>query len=133
MQTKYTFKTRRNTKNLVIEVLPHTRRQMLHNKLKIEWTVCYVKDYVSVNRCFRCSGYSHRHTECRNEEACPICAGKHKLKDCAAQRSEYKCISCERFNAYNQERKTQTNHSSLDWNCPSLQAMIAKYRQNTNY
>ena len=87
----------------------------------------------SVNRCFRCSGYNHRHTECRNEEACPICVGKHKLKDCAALRSEYKCINCERFNAHNQERKTQTKHSSLDRNCPSLQAMIAKYRQNTNY
>jgi len=40
IQTKYTFKTRRKTKNLVIEVMPHTRKQMLHNKLKIEWTVC---------------------------------------------------------------------------------------------
>jgi len=55
IQTIYTFKTRRKTKNLVIEVLPHTRRQMLHNKLKTEWMVCYVEDYVSVNRCFRCS------------------------------------------------------------------------------
>ena len=67
IQTKCTFKTRRKTKNIVIEVLPHTHREMLHNKLKIEWTVCYVEDYVSVNRCFRCSGYNHRHTECRKE------------------------------------------------------------------
>jgi hypothetical protein len=81
MQTKYTFKTRKNTRNLVIEVLPQTRRQLLHNKLKLEWMVCYVDDCVSVNRCFKCSGYNHRHTECKNEEACPICAGKHKLKD----------------------------------------------------
>jgi len=133
IQTKYTFKTRRKTNNLVIEVMPHTSRQMLHNKLKIVWTVCYVEDYVSVYKCFKCSGYNHRHTECRNEEACPICAGKHKLKDCAALRSEYKCINCQRFNAHNQERKTQNNHSSLDRNCASLQAMITKYIQNTNY
>jgi len=53
IQTKYTIKTRRKTKNLVIEKMPHFRRQMLHMKLKIEWTVCYVEDYVSVNRCFR--------------------------------------------------------------------------------
>ena len=126
IQAKYTFKTRRKTTNLIIEVLPYARRQILTNKLKLVWSVCYVEDYVSVNRCFRCSGYNHRHTECRNEEACPICAGKHKLKDCAAPRTEYKCINCERFNAHNQDRKTQTNHSSLDRNCPSLQAMITK-------
>jgi len=29
--------------NLVIEVLPHARRQMLHNNNKIEWSVCYVE------------------------------------------------------------------------------------------
>jgi len=133
IQAKYIFKTRRKTTKLIIEVLPHARRQMLHNKLKLEWSVCYVEDYVSVNRCFRCSGYNHRHTECRNEEACPVYAGKHKLKDCAAPRTEYNYINCERLNAHNQDRKTQTNQSSLDRNCPSLQAMIAKYRQNTNY
>jgi len=76
IQAKYTFKTRRKTTNLVIEVLPHARRQMLHNKIKLEWSVCYVEDYVSVSRWFRCSGYNHRQTECRNEEAYPICAGK---------------------------------------------------------
>jgi len=133
IQAKYTFKTRRKTTNLVSEVLPHARRQMLHNKIKLEWSVCYVEDYVSVNRCFTCSGYEHWHTECRNEVACPICAGKHKLKDCAATRTEYKYTNCVRFNAHNQDRKTQTNHSSLDRNCPSLQAMIATYRQNINH
>jgi len=29
--------------------------------------------------------------------------------------------------------KPKTNHSSLDRNYPSLQAIFAKYRQNTNY
>jgi hypothetical protein len=133
IQAKYSFKTKRKTRNLIIEVLPQTRRQLLHNKLKIEWMVCNVDDYVSVNRCFKCSGYNHRHTECNKEEACPICAGKHKMKDCAASRTEYKCITCERFNAHNKERKAQVNHSSLDRICLSLQAMIAKYKPNTNY
>ena len=35
IQTKYTFKTRRKTKNLLIEVMPHTNRHIFHNKLKI--------------------------------------------------------------------------------------------------
>ena len=60
IQANYTFKTRRKTTNLVIEVLPHARRQMLHSKIKLEWSVCYVEDCVSVSRCFRCSGYNNR-------------------------------------------------------------------------
>ena len=44
--------------NLVIEVLPQTRIQLLQNKLKLQWMICYVEDNVSVNRCFKCSGYN---------------------------------------------------------------------------
>jgi len=58
---------------------------------------------------------------------------KHKLKNCAASLTKYKCINCEKFKAHNKERKTQVNYSSLDRSCPSLQVMIAKYIKNTNY
>jgi len=133
IQTKFIFKSKRNTRNLVIEVNSQTRIQMLQNKLKLEWVICNTDDYVSVNRCFKCSRFNHRHTECKSEEACPLCAGKHKLKECTASRPEYKCINCATYNTYNKDRKTNENHSSLDRNCPSLQAMIVKYRQNTNY
>jgi hypothetical protein len=95
--------------------------------------ICNIDDYVSVSRCFKCSRYNDQHTECRSEEAYPPCAGKHKLKECTAARFDYNCIKCATFNGHNEDRITNENHSSLDWNCPSLQAMIVKYRQNTNY
>jgi len=62
-----------------------------------------------------------------------LCALKNKLKECTTSRPEYKCINCATYNTYNKDRKTNENHSSIDRNCPSLQAMIVKYRQNTNY
>ena len=62
IQTKFIFKTKRNTRNLVVETNSQTRRQMLQNKLKVEWFICNIKDYVSFNRCFKCSWYNHRHT-----------------------------------------------------------------------
>ena len=133
IQTKSIFKTKRNTRNLVVEVNAQTHRQMVQNKLKFEWMICTIVDYVSVNRCFKCSRYNHRHTECRGEETCPLCAGKHKLKECTAPRNEYKCINCVTYNTYNKDRETNENHSSLDRHCPSLQAIIEKYKQNTNY
>jgi hypothetical protein len=98
IQTKFIFKTKRNTRNLVVEVNCHSRRQMLQNKLKLEWMICYIDEYVSVNRCFKCSRYNHRHTECKSEEACPLYAGKHKLKECTASRCEYTCINCVTYN-----------------------------------
>jgi len=38
-----------------------------------------------------------------------------------------------KYNLYNKDWKAEENHTSLDWSCPSLQATIDKYRQNTNY
>jgi len=29
------------------------------------------EDYVVVNRCFKCSGYNHRASDCRGVETCP--------------------------------------------------------------
>jgi hypothetical protein len=133
IHTKFAFKTKRNTRNIVIEVNPQTRMQLLQNKLKLEWMICNTDDYVSVSRCFKCSRYNHRHTECRSEQTCPLCAGKHKLKELQRRGLTTKCINCATFNIHNKDRITNENHSSLDWNCASLQAMIVKYRQNTNY
>jgi len=71
IQNKFAFKTKRNIRNIVIEVKPQTRSQLLQNKLKLEWTICNIDDYVSISRFFKCSRYNHRHTECRSEETCP--------------------------------------------------------------
>jgi len=37
------------------------------------------------------------------------------------------------YNRYNKMGKIGENHSSLDKNCPSMQAVLEKYRQNTEY
>jgi hypothetical protein len=58
IQTKFTFKTKTNTRNLVINMNSQTRRQLLQNKLQLEWTICNVNDYVSVNTGFKCSQYN---------------------------------------------------------------------------
>jgi hypothetical protein len=37
------------------------------------------------------------------------------------------------YNKYNHSKSICTNHSSLDKKCPSLQAILMKYKQNTDY
>ena len=49
-----------------------------------------------------------------------------KTQDTASP-TEFKCINCLTYNKYNQNKNICTNHSSLDKNCPSLQAILEKY------
>jgi len=129
---KFIFETKRKARNLVIELAPQTHR-MLQNKLKIGWMICSTADYIPVNRCFKCSRCNRHFSDCRSEETCPLCAGRHKLQECTASRTEYKCINCMMYNKHNQNKTINENHSSLDRKCPSMQAMITKYKQNTDY
>ena len=82
VKPKFITKGRRNTRNLMVEVGSLVRRKIFKTKLKIGWHICNTEDYVVVNRCFKCSGYNHRASDCRGVETCPLSAGGHKLKDC---------------------------------------------------
>ena len=130
---KFFYITKKKARNLVIEVNSHTRKQILNARMKIGWAICNVDDYIHVNRCFKCSRYNHRLADCRGEETCPLCTGRHKLSECTTSQNDFKCINCITFNKYNHSKTISTNHSSLDKNCPSLQALLMKYKQNTDY
>lgn len=132
INAKFCYKTKKG-RNLVIEVGAQTRKILLQTKLKLGWLICKVEDYVVAKRCFRCSRFNHRFSECRGEETCPLCARSHKLKECTAAAEELKCINCMTYNKYNQNAKICVNHSSLDKKCPSLNAILQKYIQNTDY
>ena len=76
---------------------------------------------------------NHKHNECKGEETCPHCAGKHKMKECTAAASEHKCINCITYNRYNKKEKINKNHSALSKDCPSLKAILIRYRNNIEY
>jgi hypothetical protein len=76
IEAKYRFKNKKGRNNIVMEVSPHIRKQILHTRLKIGWEICNVADYLIPTRCFKCSKYNHKHFVCKVEETCPHCAGK---------------------------------------------------------
>jgi hypothetical protein len=91
----FTFRNKKNNnRNLVVEASPETRKLIIQRKLKIGWQLCNVQEYMKVNRCFKCSKFNHRAQECTGEVICPLCTGKHKLKECTAQENDFKCINC---------------------------------------
>jgi hypothetical protein len=55
------------------------------------------------------------------------------MKDCKATSMEHRCINCVIYNKFNQNKKVPETHSALDRKCPSMQAILEKYRQNTAY
>jgi len=133
INAKFNYETKKHTRNLVVEVNAQTRKLLLQKKVKLGWMVCKVEDYLVATRCFKCSRFNHRHQDCRGEETCPLCAGRHKIKECTANTSEYKCINCATYNLHNKNARICDNHTTLDKNCPSLQAILERYRQNIDY
>jgi hypothetical protein len=58
---KFTFRTKQERRNMVIEVSSGMRKKLLHTKLKLGWLICGMDDYLVVRRCFKCSRFNHRH------------------------------------------------------------------------
>jgi len=133
IDAKFIYVPKNKHRNLVVEVRAQTRKILIKTKIKIGWQICQIDDYVNVTRCFNCSRFNHRHHDCKGGETCPLCAGPHKLKECSAEPRSYKCINCATYNKYNPNKTVCTNHSSLDKKCPSLQAIMERYRKNTDY
>jgi len=130
---KFTYRGKRNAQNMVIEFGPQTRQKILSTKLKIGWCICNTRDYIVVKRCYKCSRFNLKASDCRGEETCPLCMGGHNIKTCTASPCDYKCVNCVKYSKYNGSAKVRENHSSMVKNCPSLQTVIQKHKINTEY
>jgi len=133
IEAKFSYETRKNTRNMVVEVSAQTRKLLLNRRVKLGWQICKIDDYVVATRCYKCSRYNHRARDCRGEVTCPLCAGNHKLKECTTNPQEYTCINCLSYNKHSQKNTICVKHTSLDKNCPSLLAILEKNRKNTDY
>ena len=110
---KFCYETNKHIRHLVMEVGAQTRKLLLQKKVKLGWLICKTEDYVVANRCFKCPIFSHRFRDCRGEETCPLCAGRHKLNECRASPTEFKSINCITYNKYNQNKNICTNQPLL--------------------
>jgi len=130
--TKISYVMKKMNRNLVVQVGADIRKILLHRRIKLGWQICRIEDYLVANRRFKCSRFNRRLRDCRGEVTCPLCAGYHKLKECKGDSMVYKCFNCVIYNKHNPSTNISVDHSSVDKKCPSMQAIIEKYRLNTD-
>lgn len=106
---------KRNNFGAIIEVDCKTYNTMLkYGKISIGWNKSRVEEYTNVKRCFKCCGYNHKSSTCRNKMACLKCGKQHKLVDCDSETNC--CINCEVIN--NKFKiNLDTNHAAWNKDC----------------
>ena len=61
-------------------------------KLYISYSRCRVQDYITVMRCYNCSGFGHTARDCSAMKNCSQCADNHNESECP--RDKVECINC---------------------------------------
>jgi hypothetical protein len=72
IKAKFSYETKKQIWNLVMEVGAQTRKLLIQKEIKLGWQICKIEDYLVANRCFKRSGFNHRYRDCRGEVACPV-------------------------------------------------------------
>lgn len=125
------IRMRNQTNAIILEVDQFTHKVLIEKqRMKIGWKNCRVYDYVSVVRCYKCWGYSHFATECKNETICKRCAGNHKYTECP--NNFKKCINCTKT-AQKLNLDIACEHEATDIKCESYKRMVDKLKKNIKY
>lgn len=106
---------KRDVVNWVVEVSPEVRDILLkENRVFIGWQACYVRDFVSVTRCYKCQSFGHVSKHCKaQEDTCGHCGQNgHSFNTCPNNSKDPTCINCKRANKPHA-------HSSRANDCPA--------------
>ncbi|XP_017477985.1 PREDICTED: uncharacterized protein LOC108367799 [Rhagoletis zephyria] len=72
--------------NFLIETDVDTFSAVLKSeKINIGWEKCRVQDGMVVSVCYKCKGFNHIATKCKDEEVCLKCLGNHKTMECTKE------------------------------------------------
>lgn len=86
----------------------------------------YVREYVSLTVCYRCSSFNHIAKYCKATPCCHKCGEEHESKDC--KKLLLDCPNCKKSKI--EERR----HSARDPNCPCFKKKWENVRtQQVNY
>lgn len=114
----------KNEGSIIIEVDEKTHKMLLKKeKLNIGWKKCPVYNHVNIKRCFKCWGFYHIAKNCKRDETCHKCAGKHNSTDCTATKN--RCVNC-MFKIQTYNVKINDEHDALSMECPTFKKAITE-------
>ena len=119
-QKKFTKRSFEDARHVVVEISLCVRRELLTiHKLKLQWSMCEVVDFITVTRCHKCLGLGHTARFCQSKAKCSFCAGDHH-RNKFENKHEIRCSSCTKAttNIHDESRKANTNYSVFSRGCP---------------
>lgn len=100
--------------------------------LKTSWNVVRVVDNVYLRRCYKCYGFNHIQSECKDEKmSCSSCSLPHLKKDCKSRKEQ--CINCIKVNKIHKDLKLDINHNVWSKECAVYKRKLAISRRAINY
>lgn len=119
------------SKDAIVEVNSESYNKLMEiGVLKLPWRECRLLEHLHVKRCYKCCGYFHKSTECKQSQKCSQCAGSHKHSECKSK--TYCCINCkqanEKFNL-----NLGTDHHSWDKQCSIYIRRLVSVKNKIEY
>ena len=104
--------------------------KLVNSRLDIGWGWCHVYEDLNIKRCYKCSAFGHKTTECIKEQTCTFCGGNHRRYEC--EETKPRCSNCIYVNKhYNTNH--QIEHDSESEECPILAKKSKLARERINY
>jgi hypothetical protein len=120
-----------NRFNVVVEVDTENFNKIMEARHVImKWDRCMVVEGLSITRCYKCSGYNHKSTDCKNNRACPKCSEDHEEKDCKCETNV--CVNCKMAND-KLNMKLNINHGTWDRKCEVFKRKMEVARRRIQY
>lgn len=122
---------RKNGYNCIIQVDGETFKKLMNEqKIFIGWDRCRVTECVDLLRCYNCSGFQHKSSECKRDKACPRCAQNHDLKECKQEKRE--CANC-KFAVQSYHLNLDVDHEAWSPECPTFLRKLNVQRSKIAY